>query len=35
MYKTSKRSHDWAFYIGLNLALVAVIASSMFFIWPL
>jgi hypothetical protein len=35
MYKTSKRDHDLAFYIGLNLALVAVIASVTFFIWPL
>ena len=35
MYKTSKHSHELAFYLGLNTALVVVIASGMFAIWPL
>lgn len=35
MHSTPRRNHDLAFYIGLNAALVILIASAVFLIWPL
>jgi hypothetical protein len=35
MHSTPRQNHDLAFYIGLNAALVILIASAIFLIWPL
>jgi hypothetical protein len=35
MHKTSKPRHELAFYLGLNTALVLVIALATYLVWPL
>jgi hypothetical protein len=35
VHKTSKPGHELAFYLGLNVALVVVIALATYLIWPL
>jgi hypothetical protein len=35
MTKTLKHSHELAFYLGLNAALIIVISSAVYAVWPL
>jgi hypothetical protein len=35
MEQTPRHGHDLAFYVGLNAALIVVIASAIYIAWPL